>query len=342
MPTHIRTLKQLALVAVIIVITVVVTLSGVLSSCSGQPYSDKTESATLATLQLETSALVYIAQDKHYFSENGLTITVQEFDTGVATIGAVLNKQADIAGLSEFVMVGDVLQKREVSILGTYNRSLSTDLVALRNRGISSVSDLAGKRIGLSRGTSGEFYLGRFLELNGMSIKDIVIVDLPPSKWVDAISSGDVDAIVGWAPYTTQIQEHFANEVVYWQVQSGQPVFGVIAGSNDWIANHSEAIVRFWKSLAQAEEFLIRHPDDAKAIVQKRLNYDDAYMETVWPRYTFTTLLDQSLILSMEDEVRWMISNNLTTEKKMPNFLDYINAEGLKAANPGAVRIVGK
>jgi NitT/TauT family transport system substrate-binding protein len=252
----------------------------------------------------------------------------------------VLKGQADMAGLSEFVMVGNVLQKQKVSILGTFNKSLTTNLIGLRNRGISKASDLAGKRIGLGRGTSGEFYLGRFLELQGANIKDVVIVDLPPSKWQDAIFSGDVDAIVGWVPFTTRIQERLINETVNWQVQSGQPVFGIIVGSNDWIANHPDTIVRFWKSLALAEEFLTHHPDEAKAIMQKRLNYDGAYIEMVWPQYTFSLSLDQPLITAMEDETRWMISNNLTTEKQMPDFLDYIYEVGLKAVKPEAVKII--
>jgi ABC-type nitrate/sulfonate/bicarbonate transport system substrate-binding protein len=169
---------------------------------------------------------------------------------------------------------------------------------------------------------------------------DVVIIDLPPSKWQDAISSGAVDAIVGWMPYTKRIQERFTKETVNWQVQSGQPVFGIIVGSNDWIANHPETIIRFWKSLAQAEEFLARHPDEAKAIVRKRLNYDDGYMKTVWPQYTFSLSLDQSLIFAVEDEARWMISNNLTTEKQVPDFLGYIYEYGLKAVKPETVKII--
>jgi len=64
-------------------------------------------------------------------------------------------------------------------------------------------------------------------------------------------------------------------------------------------------------------------------------------METVWFQNQFSLSLDQSLILAMEDEARWMISNSLTTEKTVPNFLDYIYPDGLSAVKPGAVRIAG-
>ena len=40
----------------------------------------------------------------------------------------------------------------------------------------------------------------------------------------------------------------------------------------------------------------------------------------------------------MEDEARWMIKNNLTTEKQVPDFMNYIYADGLKAIKPEAVK----
>ncbi len=35
-----------------------------------------------------------------------------------------------------------------------------------------------------------------------------------------------------------------------------------------------------------------------------------------------------------------LIANNLTTEKQVPNFLDYIYEDGLKAVKPEAVNII--
>ena len=70
------------------------------------------------------------------------------------------------------------------------------------------------------------------------------------------------------------------------------------------------------------------------------MNFDDAYLEIIWQRYQFSLSLDQSLILAMEDEAMWMIKNNLTAEKNVPNFLDYIYEDGLKAIKPEAVEII--
>jgi NitT/TauT family transport system substrate-binding protein len=41
----------------------------------------------------------------------------------------------------------------------------------------------------------------------------------------------------------------------------------------------------------------------------------------------------------MEDEARWLIKNRLTAETAMPDFLDHIYADGLRAVSPEAVDV---
>jgi hypothetical protein len=41
-----------------------------------------------------------------------------------------------------------------------------------------------------------------------------------------------------------------------------------------------------------------------------------------------------------KDETHWMIKNNLTTEKGIPDFVNYICVDGLKAVKPEAVSII--
>jgi len=332
-------MKRVILVSVAIITVLVIVLGA--ASCKGND-TGKHESITFANLHLAAGGLIYIADEKHFFQENGLTVDIKDFDTGTATSDALLKGQADMATMAESVMVTNALQKQKVSILGTMDKTNTQVIVGLKTRGISKISELAGKRIGLGLKTSAEFYLGRFLEINGMNIRDVTLVNLTPPQLNEALSSNKVDAIVGWPPYTTQIQENFPDDTTTWEVQSNQPVFGIIVARNDWIANHLKTITRFWKSLSQAEDFLTRNPEEGKAIIRKRLNYDQAYLDSVWPQYKYSLSFDQSLILAMEDEARWMISNELTTEKVVPNFLDYINPSGLKAVKPAAVGIAGK
>ena len=70
------------------------------------------------------------------------------------------------------------------------------------------------------------------------------------------------------------------------------------------------------------------------------MGFDDAYMNTVWPHYQFLLSLDQSLITAMEDEARWMIENDLTSQAEVPDFGDYIYENVLREIKPDRVNII--
>jgi NitT/TauT family transport system substrate-binding protein len=157
---------------------------------------------------------------------------------------------------------------------------------------------------------------------------------------MDAIPDGSIDGVIAWEPYTSQIRVKLADRAVALPIQSSQPGYGAITARNDWIKGRPEIVNRFLKSLAQAEDYLTSNPAAAKAILRKWLKIDDSFMETIWSENQFSLSLDQSLITAMEDEARWMIKNKLTKEKNVPNFLDYIYEDGLKAVKPEAVNII--
>lgn len=52
--------------------------------------------------------------------------------------------------------------------------------------------------------------------------------------------------------------------------------------------------------------------------------------------------LDQSTLISLEDQARWALRNKLTDAEKVPNYLDYIDPGVLKAVKPEAVKIAGR
>ena len=55
----------------------------------------------------------------------------------------------------------------------------------------------------------------------------------------------------------------------------------------------------------------------------------------VWPENHFSLTLDQSLVLAMEDEARWMIKNNMTHATVVPDFGNSIYPDTLDAVKPG-------
>ena len=304
--------------------------------------SEKMESITVAYAPFESTTLFWIAQDQNFFSQNGLNVTPRRYDTGVGSLDGMVNGEADIVvGPNEFPLVGRALQKAGIRTIGSIAKSEFIYLIARRDRGIEKVSDLKGKRIGTTFRTIAHFFLGRFLELNGMNIDDITLIEVKtPEEWVNAIVNGDIDAVVTAQPYANAAKDRLGANAIVWSAQSSQPLQTQVISTDEWITEHPDLVIRFLRSLALAEEYAILNPAEAKSIVQKQLNLDTAYMDTVWAQNQFSLSLDQSLIAAMEDEARWMINNNLTAENQVPDFLDYIYVDGLEAVKPNAVNII--
>ena len=157
---------------------------------------------------------------------------------------------------------------------------------------------------------------------------------------LDALVNGVVDAIVNWPPYTNSAENSLGSNAVAWSVEGGQPSFGVLTCRTDWVVAHHEVVNHFLRSISQAEEFIRNNPAQAKTIVKNQMNYTDAYMETVWKQNQYSLSLDQSFVEAIEGEARWMISNNLTNQTVVPNFVDYIYLEGLMSVKPESVNII--
>ncbi len=62
---------------------------------------------------------------------------------------------------------------------------------------------------------------------------------------------------------------------------------------------------------------------------------------SAWSENQFSLSLDQSLLLAMQDEAQWLISNHLTNATKVPDFINYVYEDGLKTEKPSAVNIIG-
>ncbi len=332
----------IAAIAFILVVAGITLLPG----CSQNPlnskrgYSGKMETITVGTAPLESSALIYIAERQGFFSRNGLDVTIKNYDTGAASLNGLLKGEVDIATPAEYAMVGKAFKREKTRAIASIDKAEYFYLIGRKDRGIKSIADLRGKKIGVVRKTTAEFYLGRFLEVNGVSINQVTLVDIDISKSADVITNGDVDAIISRPPHLGTIEKQLGVNAVIWPAQSDQALYAIMVGKNNWITEHPELLKRLLSSLAQAEEYLIHNPTEAKAIVQKRLKFDDTYIASVWSQNQFALSLDQSLVLAMEDEARWVINNNLTTETAIPDFSNYIYVDGLKEIKPEAVNII--
>ncbi|MBI5035374.1 MAG: NrtA/SsuA/CpmA family ABC transporter substrate-binding protein [Chloroflexi bacterium] len=326
------------LVRVITLVSLFGTMLGLLGCQSS--YSGKLEPITIGMESTAVNALIYIAAEQNYFAQNGLNVTLKEYPSGLAAVNGMLKNEVDLATAAEFVLVGKAFAQEDIRALTSIDRFQHISLIGRRDRGIDQVSDLKGKKIGVPLQTAAEFYLGRFLDLNGMNIQQVTLVNVSPPDSVNALVNATVDAVIVWQPNVRAIEDRLGNGLIKWKAQKEQFAYCTLMSTDKWISGHLELVKRFLNALIQAENFYQSRAKQAQSIVQKRLEYDDAYMAVIWQEHQISISLDQSLILALEDQARWMIRNNLTDEKTTPNFLDYISEKTIQALKPQAVNII--
>jgi NitT/TauT family transport system substrate-binding protein len=310
-------------------------------SSSPQKSQGAPEMITIGVKHAEANALIYIAEERGFFTSNGIVVTMKEYPTKLQAFNGMLNGDVDNAVISEYPVVVSAFGHKNISVIGSTSRFQDQYLIGRKDRGILHEQDLKGKTIGVPTGTIGEFYLGRFLALNGVNRNDVTFRNIPFLQSADSFSNGSVDAVVIFDGAPRSIELLSGDNGTVWPVQAGQASYDLLTARNDWIAAHPAAATKLLNSLSEAGEYLEKHPDEAKAIVQKRLNRPASELATIWPRFQFSLILDQSLVTAMEDEARWMIANNMTEEKTVPDFRKFIDTKSLKETRPGAVRIIG-
>jgi NitT/TauT family transport system substrate-binding protein len=306
-------------------------------SHAGQP-----EPVTVAYSPYELGALFWVADDQHFFENNGLNVTSKKYFSGAASLDGVLKGEADITvGVGEFPLVTKVFGNPGVRAIGTIDKSDIVYVIARKDR-IANASDIRGKKVGTAKGTAAEFYLGRFLTLHGLTMSDITLVDVKtPDGWVNEIASGNIDAMVIGQPYANAARDKLGDNALVFPAQGNQPFYALAISTDAWLTHHPGAAGKFLKSLSQAEDYTTAHPAEAKAIVAKHVGLDPGYLDSAWGRNEFSLTLDQSLISAMEDEARWMMVNNLTKSTEVPDFRQFVYTKGLDEIKPDSVRIIG-
>jgi len=209
------------------------------------------------------------------------------------------------------------------------------------DHGVANTSDLGGKRVGVPRRTISEFYLSRFVTLHGLNPEGMTLVDLSRSDGVEALCNDSVDAVVTDEPYLSAIRGRLGDGVSVVPVQCSQYTYAVVVGRDAWVAGHNDEIVRFLQAVGEADDWIQGHPAEAKRILRDRLGMDGPQLDDEWPRHQFSLSLDQSLILAMEDEGRWMIRNNLTDAETVPDYRKYLSTDSLERASPESVKLIG-
>ncbi len=286
-------------------------------------------------------ALVHIAFKNGYFAEEGLDATPQSHTFGKLALDAVNEGKADLATVGDTPFVFSVMNGRRitaVAVIGSSNRNAA--IIARQDRGIVNPSHVRGKKIGVTPGSTSDFFLHSFLLYHGIDEKQVIRIGMNPDEVAEALDTGKVDAAATWNPHLRRLQKKLGgNGVVFF----GEPLyteFFCVAAAQEYVNRNPETVMKVLRALIKAETFVKQRPGDARRLVSEFTKTDKGILEDTWDEFSFMVALDQALLVDFEAQSRWVMRNRSAARTDMPNYLDHIYDNGLRSVNPAAVRIV--
>ena len=310
--------------------------------CTRDKASEKREKITLAVVPWPGSDSLYVAYEKGYFREQGLEAALHPYVSGEPCLDAVLSGKANIATAGDTPITQAAVEGKPVRVIATLceiDRAIL--IIARKDRGISSVRDLAGKRIGVVKGSTADFFLHILLTTSYIPPGEVEVISLAPNKVVDALVSGEVAAVSTGYPYTITAIDKLGDKAVVLDDPTVYRMTWNMVTSKEFVERNPEQIRKVVAAIIKANEFIRGRPGEARVICSKYNGKGKPISESEWKNYHFAAALDESLILNLEDQARWMIESG-ADGNRVPNFMNFIYADGLRAVQPEAVGITGK
>ena len=217
-----------------------------------------------------------LAKQRGYYEEVGLIVDIVKGQGSGTTARLVGSGQAGLAYADAMAVMQVIAQGAEMRILSTMYQSGPNAINALADSGINSIEDLRGKSLGEPTGEAGTAVLPLVLEANGMTLDDIDRVPMPGTSLVAALAQGQVDAIIGSTEGWNLILEDQGFEVTVLPfAEWGVPTVSTsIFASDDFLAEHPNAVACFIEASLRGWDAAIQEPDAAIEALVETFPYD--------------------------------------------------------------------
>jgi NitT/TauT family transport system substrate-binding protein len=313
----------------------------VAAACTGQRSAEPPEPVTISFATIPQSALPQIAQARGFYRQAGLEATARLHKSGKDALEDLLAGRSEFAAVAETPVMLAILKGAKISIVATIQTaSLSHVIVARTDRGIRSLADLRGKRIGAARGASSHYFLYAALLASGIAWSEIQFVDLPVEKVPEALAKGELDAGSTVTPYSYEAQRLLGDLGVMLRDQNMYRYNFVVVAPQQYLRDHPSAARRLLAALIEAEAFVRDHRAEAQEILRSSTGMEVAQLQDTWADARLSVTLDQSLLLALEDGSRWAMKGGLVPPRPIPDFREFVYLEGLRSLRPEAVRLV--
>jgi len=201
-------------------------------------------------------------------------------------------------------------------------------------------ADLKGKTIALTFGTNQPYMLDALLQVNKIPNESVTRLNLNNQEIKLSLQQGRVDGAILYGANLAQIQTDMGAGLIRLPDVDAFASHSILAARASYVDSHPQEVQRALRALDAAIRSMRADPAAASRIVGAQFKLSEANAIKVLDNAEFSLKLDQSLLLSLDDQARWAIGQGLVRAGPVPNFVKFIKPAPLQAVLPAAVQII--
>ena len=192
------------------------------------------------------------------FADQGIQIRWSFFKGAGPVINeAFANGQVDLAYLGDLAAIIGRSNGLDTRLLSATARGVKQYLGVVPGSGIKTLQDLKGKRVAIFRGTATQLSFDAALASEGLSEKDIKVINLDFSAAVSALAAKQIDASWGGAGLSALQAKGLAELPLNTKDLGGAgSVQAVLVGNGKFVDEHPEVVAKLLKAQQQAVDWL--------------------------------------------------------------------------------------
>ncbi|WP_251547673.1 aliphatic sulfonate ABC transporter substrate-binding protein [Limosilactobacillus caecicola] len=247
----------------------------------------------------------------------GYTVKFKEFQNGSAEMQALANGSIDYARIGDTPGITALASGTKLTYVAAgASKANGSGILVKKGQGINSMSDLKGKTIAYTKGTSSEYMLRKALQKAGLSTSDVTLKSLDQSAAAVAFAKGKVDAWANWDPATSQAEVTENAKLLVNGTTLGVNNRSFIVAPTKF-AKQNKAVTKLVIKYSNADmQWANKHKSKLVAMMQKKLKLKKAVVEKMVNRRTYKmTRMTKTAVKELQDIANLFYQSKIITKK---------------------------
>ena len=221
---------------------------------------------------LAVDGQIWLADHLGAWARNDLDPQFKEFKTGIELFNALSDGSIDMLTTGAVISNFPARGKGKMFLANSIEFA-TAQLWVREDQGIAKFSDLRGKRVATTAGTTAHVFLDNALRENKMTAADIELQSLPMPEAVNAFINGAVPAVVLWVPFNIAVREKVPQAKKILDAGAYYPSAAVVGGwaaSNTYFESSKPVLARVIRTWIEGNDMLIARSNESLDVLHKK------------------------------------------------------------------------